>query len=89
MINGGMRTELDEVSPELIKAMLEKEDSLVYWHFGVNPVSIIRAAYRNLTAGEMESGASTITMQVARMLEPKPRTYLNKLGEIFRALKQR
>ena len=81
-----LRTELDEVSPELIKAVLEKEDSWFYWHPGINPFSIVRAIYRNITTGEIQVGASTITMQVARMLEPKKRTYLNKLAEIFRAL---
>jgi penicillin-binding protein 1C len=81
-----LRTELEEVSPELIKAIIEKEDSWFYWHFGINPVSIFRAAYKNLTAGEIQLGASTITMQVARMLEPKKRTYLNKFGEMFRAV---
>jgi penicillin-binding protein 1C len=81
-----LRTELDEVSPELVKAVLEKEDSWFYWHPGINPVSIVRAIYRNVTTGEIQVGASTITMQVARMLEPKKRTYLNKLVEIFRAV---
>jgi len=81
-----LRTELEEISPELIKAMLEKEDSWFYWHFGINPIAIIRAAYKNLTTGETQLGASTITMQVVRLLEPKKRTYLNKLGEMFRAL---
>ncbi|MDZ7623625.1 MAG: penicillin-binding protein 1C, partial [Ignavibacteriaceae bacterium] len=81
-----LRTELEEVSPELIKAIIEKEDSWFYWHFGINPVAIFRAAYKNITTGETQLGASTITMQVARILEPKKRTYLNKLGEMFRAL---
>lgn len=81
-----LRTELEEVSPELIKAVVEKEDSWFYWHPGINPVSIVRALYTNLTNSETQLGASTITMQVARMLEPKKRTYLNKLGEMFRAL---
>jgi penicillin-binding protein 1C len=81
-----MRTELEEVSPELINAIIEKEDSWFYWHFGINPVSIIRAFYQNITTGETQLGASTITMQVARMLEPKRRTYINKLGEMFRAI---
>ncbi|MGB5287458.1 MAG: transglycosylase domain-containing protein [Ignavibacteriaceae bacterium] len=80
-----LRTELDEVSPELIKAIVEKEDSWFYWHFGINPVSIVRAIYQNMTTGKIKSGASTITMQVARMLEPKKRTHFNKLAEIFRA----
>jgi penicillin-binding protein 1C len=81
-----LRTELEEVSPELTKAIIEKEDRWFYWHLGVNPVSIVRALYKNLISGEVESGASTITMQVARMLEPKERTYINKFAEIFRAL---
>ncbi len=81
-----LRTELDEVSPELTKAVLEKEDSWFYWHPGINPFSIVRAIYRNVTTGEIQVGASTITMQVARLLEPKKRTYLNKLAEMFRAL---
>jgi penicillin-binding protein 1C len=81
-----LRTELEEISPELIKAIVEKEDSWYYWHFGINPVSIVRAVYKNIAAGETQLGASTITMQVARMLEPKKRTYLNKFLEMFRAL---
>ena len=81
-----LRTELEEVSPELIKAVIEKEDNLFYWHFGINPASIVRALYKNIIDGEVKSGASTITMQVARLLEPKERTYGNKLVEVFRAL---
>jgi len=81
-----LRTELEEVSPELIKAIIEKEDSWFYWHGGINPIALFRAAYKNLTTGETQLGASTITMQVARMLEPKKRTYFNKLAEMFRAL---
>ena len=81
-----LRTELQEISPDLIKAVIEKEDSWFYWHFGINPVSIVRTLYKNILSGEIESGASTVTMQVARMLEPKKRTYLNKFIEMFRAL---
>lgn len=81
-----LRTELEEISPELTKAILEKEDSWFYWHPGINPVSIVRALYTNLTNSETQLGASTITMQVARMLEPKRRTYINKFGEMFRAI---
>ncbi len=81
-----LRTELDEVSPDLIKAIIEKEDTWFYWHPGINPIAIIRAAYKNLSTGETQLGASTITMQVARMLEPKKRTYPNKIGEMFRAI---
>lgn len=80
-----MFSTLDEVTPELKKAIIEKEDSWFYWHPGVNPVSLIRAFVSNITSGKRISGASTITMQLARLLEPKSRTYLNKAAEIFRA----
>ena len=81
-----LRTELDKVSPDLIKAIIEKEDSWFYWHLGINPIAIFRAVHKNMTTVENQLGASTITMQVARMLEPKKRAYLNKIFEMFRAI---
>lgn len=81
-----MKTDLAEISPSLQKAILQKEDKWFYRHPGVNPFAIGRAFFRNLLSGRRTSGASTITMQVARALEPKRRTYLNKFVEIFRAL---
>lgn len=80
-----LRTQLNEVSPDLIKAIIEKEDGWFYWHPGVNPFAVMRALYLNITSGERVSGASTITMQVARMLEPSERTYFNKILEMLRA----
>ena len=80
-----MRTRLDEVSPDLKKVIIKKEDDWFYWHFGVNPFSVIRAMFQNIISGKRISGASTITMQVARMLEPADRTYINKFLEILRA----
>ncbi len=81
-----LRTRLDEVSPELIKAMIEKEDKYFYWHPGLNPLAIGRALFQNIIQGKRVSGASTITMQLARILEPSERTYLNKLIEALRAV---
>jgi penicillin-binding protein 1C len=81
-----MKTELAEITPELRAAFLHKEDQYFYYHPGVNPLALARAAANNLWAGRKTSGASTITMQVARLLEPKTRTYWHKLVEIFRAL---
>jgi len=81
-----MFTKLNEITPELKKAIIEKEDGWFYWHPGINPVSILRALYSNITKGETVSGASTITMQVARLLERKDRTYINKFAEMFRAI---
>ena len=60
------------------------EDRYFYYHFGVNFASIFRAFFYNLRS-DNRIGASTITMQVARMLEPSDRSYKNKIREIFRA----
>ncbi len=80
-----MKTELDEISPLLKKTIIEKEDKYFYYHPGVNALAVGRAFFRNIFSGRRTSGASTITMQVARMLEPKKRNIWNKLKEMFRA----
>lgn len=81
-----MQSTIDEVSPQLVKSLIEKEDKYFYWHFGVNPISITRAFYSNIMQGEITSGASTITMQLARIIEPADRNYLSKFLEILRAI---
>ena len=80
-----MKTELKEITPLLRKAIIFKEDRYFYYHNGVNYFAILRALFNNIVQGKRTSGASTITMQVARLLEPKKRTYWNKLVEMFRA----
>lgn len=80
-----MRTELENVSPELIKAILKKEDNWFFWHLGVNPISIIKALIQNISEARIVSGGSTITMQTVRLLEPADRTYWNKFLEMLRA----
>ncbi len=80
-----MEVQLQDVSPQLLKAIVNKEDKYFYYHVGVNPVAICRAAFNNIIYHRKTSGASTITMQVARLLYPGDRTYLNKLIESFRA----
>ena len=80
-----MKTRLDEVSPDLIKAILAKEDNWFYWHPGVNPIAVVRAFFQNILSGKRVSGASTITMQLARIMVPAKRTYLNKFVEMLRA----
>jgi penicillin-binding protein 1C len=81
-----MKTELKEISPLLRKTIVEKEDKYFYYHVGINPLAVFRAIGRNILSRRRTSGASTITMQVARALEPKKRTYWNKIREMFRAL---
>ncbi len=81
-----MKTELSEITPTLEKAIVYKEDRWFRWHFGVNPFAIFRAGLRNVFTGRRTSGASTITMQVVRLLNPQSRTYFHKFLEIFRAM---
>lgn len=75
-----------EVSPRYIEALLGYEDRWFRWHPGVNPASLARAAWQWATTGRIVSGGSTLTMQVARILEPVPRTPAGKLRQIVRAL---
>jgi penicillin-binding protein 1C len=79
-------TNVFEITPLLQKTLIHKEDQYFYYHPGINPFAMLRAAGRNIFTGRRTSGASTITMQVVRLLEPKKRTYLNKLIESFRAV---
>ncbi len=81
-----MKTELDEISPILQKTIIAKEDKHFYSHPGVNPFAVTRAFFNNLFKMRRTSGASTVTMQVAKALEPGKRNIWSKLREMFRAL---
>jgi penicillin-binding protein 1C len=81
-----MKATISEVNPLLIKTIIYKEDRWFRFHPGVNPIAITRAVWQNISSGKRVSGASTITMQVIRMLEPRRRTLASKLIECFRAL---
>lgn len=81
-----MKTELEEISPLLRKTIIAKEDKYFYSHPGINLVAVGRAFFKNLFRWKRTSGASTITMQVARALEHRKRTLPNKIIEMFRAL---
>ncbi len=81
-----MKTELYEISLLLRKTIVAKEDKYFYYHPGINLIAIVRAAVNNLSQGRRTSGASTITMQVARALEHRHRSIGTKLIETFRAL---
>ncbi|MBK9570451.1 MAG: penicillin-binding protein 1C [Chitinophagaceae bacterium] len=81
-----MKTELDEISPLLRKTIIAKEDKHFYAHPGVNLFAVIRATFSNIFHMRRMSGASTITMQVAKMLEPGKRNIWSKTREMFRAL---
>lgn len=75
---------LDQVSPYYIDALLAYEDRWFYQHPGINPLAIARAAWQNLRGGQIVSGGSTLSMQVARLLDPHPRTLRGKLRQVWR-----
>lgn len=75
---------LRDVSPYYLQALLTFEDRWFYRHPGVNPLSLIRAAGQDLRAGKILSGGSTLSMQVARLIDPHPRTLLGKLRQVWR-----
>lgn len=80
--------EIDFVPHKMQLATLIYEDKYFFKHFGVNPISILRAVWLNIKNGKVISGGSTITMQVARMASGnRERTYFQKLKEVWLALK--
>jgi len=78
---------LEEVAPTVLQAFLAAEDHRFFEHRGVDLRAVARAARDNLQAGRIVSGASTITMQTARLLRPTPRTWHGKVAQLLWALK--
>ncbi len=74
-----------DITPLMEQTILAKEDRWFYFHAGINPLAVARATFRNIFTGRRTSGASTITMQVARLLHPRKRTIGSKIIEMFRA----
>lgn len=89
-LKGGGRARwlgLDQMPPILITATLAGEDHRFREHLGVDGEAIVRALVLAVHAGHPVSGASTLTMQLARLLEPHPRTLRGKIGEMIDALR--
>lgn len=76
---------LDRVSPHLVHAVLAAEDERFFSHGGVDLLAAARAAMSNLLHGRIVSGASTLTMQAARLVEPGGPRLVRKVRELFRA----
>ncbi len=74
------------IDPEYLAALLRFEDKRFYRHPGVDLVAVARAIGLNLRHRRVASGASTLTMQLVRVLEPRPRTLSSKVVEAIRAL---
>jgi len=77
---------IEKIDPLYIKMLINFEDKRFKSHHGVDIQAMFRASYQLVSRGHIVSGASTLTMQVARLLEPKNRTLSSKIVEIIRAL---
>src|SRR3569623_131006 len=76
----------EEVDPKFRRFLIAYEDQRFYYHPGIDPLAVVRAAGQAVAAGEIVSGASTLTMRTARLLEPRPRILGSKLIEMGRAV---
>ena len=74
-----------EVDPAYVAALVRFEDRRFWIHPGVDPLAVARAAVQNARAMEVVSGGSTLTLQLVRVLEPRPRTLASKVVESLRA----
>jgi penicillin-binding protein 1C len=89
-VRGGGRATwvgLDQVAPSVILATLASEDHRFFEHHGVDARAVLRALWLDLRPGRARSGASTLTMQLVRMVEPRPRGLVQKLREAVLALR--
>jgi penicillin-binding protein 1C len=78
---------VDDVDPRFLQMLIAYEDKRFYSHRGVDPLALMRAAYLLVANGRIVSGGSTLTMQVARLMEPRAgRSLAAKLRQIVRAL---
>jgi penicillin-binding protein 1C len=76
-----------DVDPRFLKLLFAYEDKRFREHHGVDPRAMLRAVYQFVSHGRVVSGGSTLTMQVARLLEPRPdRTVWAKLRQVVRAI---
>ncbi|MDP1629972.1 MAG: penicillin-binding protein 1C [Caulobacter sp.] len=81
-----LRADLQRTDPAFLRRLLAIEDSRFFRHWGVDPLAVLRAAGSAVLRGRIVSGASTLSMQTARLLEPHPRTLGGKVVEMVRAV---
>lgn len=78
---------LDRIDPDLLAAFVELEDRRFFRHHGIDFGAVARAAYDNIRHGHTVSGASTLTMQLARLLVPVDRSWAGKFRQAVWALR--
>ncbi|MDR2617799.1 MAG: penicillin-binding protein 1C [Treponema sp.] len=78
---------LEEIPEGAVRVFIRAEDRRFYFHPGVDPLSVIGSALRNIRAGRIVSGASTITMQLARLVRPNGPGLKGKIREAWDSLR--
>jgi penicillin-binding protein 1C len=82
-----LKATVEDVDPRFFKLLFAYEDKRFRTHLGVDLLAMVRAAFQLVANGHIVSGGSTLTMQVARLLEPREhRTFGAKLRQVTRAL---
>lgn len=81
-----LKTSVDDVDPLYLGLLKAYEDRRFDSHWGVDPLATLRAAAQLAERGRIVSGASTLSMQAARLLDPRPRSFTAKLLQSARAL---
>jgi penicillin-binding protein 1C len=82
-----LTTKAEDVDPQFLRMLVAYEDQRFYDHHGIDPIALSRAALQLLTSGRIVSGASTLSMQVARLIEPRTdRSLRAKFLQMARAL---
>ncbi|MGH6805458.1 MAG: transglycosylase domain-containing protein, partial [Ensifer adhaerens] len=82
-----LKTTVDDVDPQFLRMLVAYEDQRFREHAGIDFLALGRAALQFVTNGRVVSGASTLSMQVARLIEPREqRSIAAKLLQIARAI---
>ncbi|MCO5153489.1 MULTISPECIES: penicillin-binding protein 1C [unclassified Shinella] len=82
-----LKTTAADVDPQFLRMLVAYEDRRFHEHAGIDPLALLRAAGQFVTNGRIVSGASTLSMQVARLIEPREnRSMLAKLRQMARAV---
>lgn len=81
------RADPRSLGPNVLRAIVAAEDARFFRHHGVDPIAVVRAIGQAVTSGRIVSGASTLTQQLARTVEPRPRGLYGKIREMALALR--
>ncbi len=80
---------LEDVDPNLINVLIAYEDKRFWTHHGVDPLAVLRASIEYVRNGKISSGASTLTMQTVRLIDPSlaKRTIVTKIRQMAEAIR--